>query len=170
MAHKRARAARTAVCNQSAAVFSYYVRIKIHQPLPADARGSCAHAVGSVTYRATEAVLGYVQAVLPEAVISDDVGQIMTLRAHRIRTREGQVWIGEQVRDYPARHCGLAELIVALEDVRVDRSVGTVRAGAAELTIVVAIMTIGTEDARSHCSHRRRSILIQLVQQKAWLR
>jgi hypothetical protein len=169
VAHQRARVGIAVVGNHSTVVFAYYVHVKVHEPLPSDVRGSCAHTVGSMAYRATEAVLGYVQVVLSEAFIGDNVVQIVTLSAHRIGPGHRQVGIGEKVRDHPARYCGLAELIVALEDVRVVRSVGTVRAGTAELAIVVAVVAIGAEDARSHRARRRRSILIQQVQQEAGL-
>lgn len=170
VAHQRARVAAMVVGNRNAVIFSDYVRVKIHQPLSADARGICSHTVSTVAYRAAKAVLRYVQAVLREAGVSDNLRQVVTLRAHSIRPGEGQVGSGKKVRDHSTRRRSLAELIVAFEDVRVVRSVRTVRPGAAELAIVVAVVAIGAEDARSHHARRRRSILIQQVQQEAGLR
>ena len=80
--------------------------------------------------------------MLREAGIGNDLRQVVTLRAHGIRPGEGQVGTRKKIRDHIARHRCLAELIVALQDVRVDRSMRTIRPGAAEFAIVVAVVTI----------------------------
>ncbi len=88
--------------------------------------------------------------MLREAGVGQYLGQVVALRTHRVRPGDAGVGIGKRIRDQSARDCRLAELIVALEDVRVDRSVRTVRAGAAELAIVVAVMAVRAEQLRAH--------------------
>ena len=73
----------------------------------------------------------------------------MALGAHRVRSGDAGIGIGKKIGDESAGHCSLAELVIALEDVRVDRAVRAVRAGAAEFAIVVAVVAIGAEDLRS---------------------
>ena len=78
--------------------------------------------------------------------------------------------LGKQIADQSARRRGLAELIIALEDMCVDRSMRAVGSGAAELAVVIAIVAIAAENSRSHRPRRGRAILIQHVDQQAGLR
>src|SRR5579863_2078595 len=96
--------------------------------------------------RAGKTVLRYVVAVPGEAGVSYDAAETMTLGTHPIRPVEAEIRIRKQVRDHSAGHRSLAELVIVLEDVRVDRPVRTVRPGAAKLAIVVAVMAVGAEN------------------------
>src|SRR5271169_6053896 len=103
-----------------------------------------------MAHRTGETVLRYVVAVPGEAGVGDDAAETMTLCAHPIRPVQAEIRIGEQVGDHSAGHRGLAELVVVLEDVRIDRPVRTIRPGAAKFTIVVAVVAVGAENANSH--------------------
>src|ERR1700722_7742030 len=105
--------------------------------------------------RTREPVLRYVVAVLLETSIRYHVSQIMTLGAHAIRSIETEIGIWKSVGDQSARRRGLAELIIVLEDMRVHRTVRTVRPGASKLAIIVAIVTVGAENLNSHQSRCR---------------
>ena len=148
--------------NRRAIALPHHVDVKIHQAFARSIRRNRAHAVGCMAHRTGEALPNYVPVVLPEADVSHDVAQIMTLGAHAIGSVEAEVWIGERIRCQSAWCRSLGKLIVVLEDVRVDRSVGTVRPSAAKFAIVVAVVAIGAEDLDSH-EARCRAILIQHV-------
>ena len=150
MAGQSAGVAAAVVGDRSAVVLRHHVNIKIHQAFARNSRGYRTHAVRSMADGTGEAVLRHVVAVLRKAGVSLDFVQIMTFGAHAVRAVEAYVWIGKQVRDLSARHSGLAELIVVLEDMRVDRTVRTVRADSTELAIVVAVVAITAENPDTH--------------------
>ena len=110
------------------------------------------------------------QIMLREAGVGKDLGQIVALRTHREGPCGTCIGIRKQIRDRSARNRRLVELIVALENVRVDRAMRTIRSGAAELTIVVAVMAIGAEDLSANQPRRSQSLLIQHIHQQAGLR
>ena len=93
MAHQRARATAPVEADGRAAIWPNHVPIEIHQPLSGHTGRCRAHAVGSMANRATETVLRDVQAVLRETRVRDHFGQVVALRAHRIRATDGQVGI-----------------------------------------------------------------------------
>ena len=170
MAHQRAGIGAVVVSDGSGAVRSHHVGIEIHQALSGDRRRSRSHAVRGVANRTAESILIGMQIVLREAGVRENLGQIVALRAHREGSGDAGIGIGEKIRDRSAGNCRLAELIVALENVRVDRPVRTIRSGAAELAIVVAVVAIGAEVLGAHQPRRRQSLLVQHVHQQARLR
>src|ERR1035438_2341850 len=97
------------------------------------------------------------QIVLRKAGVREDLSEIVALRAHRVRAGDAGIGIGEKIRDRSARDGRLAELIVALQNVRVDRPMRTIRSGATELPVVVAVVAVGTEDLSTDQARRCRS-------------
>src|SRR5271169_1377010 len=65
--YQRASVGRTVVGDGRGSILSHHANVKIHQPLPRDRWGSCAHPMGGVAYRTAKAVLRYVQAMIGEA-------------------------------------------------------------------------------------------------------
>lgn len=170
MASQGAGVGAAVVTNGCAIVLTHHVRVEVYQSLARYARRNRSHAVSGVARRTAESVLRYVESVLRKAVVRDDVTQIVTLRAHGIRPCNSKVRTGEQIRDQSSRSRCLAELVVALENVRIHRPMRTVRSIAPKFPIVVAIVAVRTKNAGPRCSRRRNSILIQLIDQKAGLR
>ena len=169
VAGQGASIAAAVIGNRCAVVLPHNVDVEIHQALARDSWGNRTHAVRRVADRTGEAILRYVVAVLREAGISHDFAQIVTLGAHAIGSIEAEVWIGKRVRHQSSRSRGLAELIIVLEDVRVDRAVGTIRPEPAEFAIIVAVVAIAAENPDSH-QPPCRAILIQHVGQQTGLR
>ena len=152
MAGQSAGIAAAVVGDWSAVVLPHHVNVKIHQAFARNPRSYRTHAVRSMAHGTGEAILRHVVAVLRKASVSLNLVQIMTFGAHAIRPIAGlRLDFGKQVRDLSAGHGGLAELIVVLEDMRVDRTVRTVRADSTELAIVVAVVAIAAE-TRGHPS------------------
>ena len=152
----------------SAIILSHNVGIEIDQPLARYSRRNRSHAVRGMAGRTGESILRYVVTVPLETGIRYHVGQIVTLGAHAIRSIETEVGIRKSVGDQSAWRRRLAELIIVLEDVRVHRTVRTVRPGASELSVVVAIVTVGAENLDSHQS-RRRAVLVQHIREQTGL-
>ena len=143
VAGQSASVAAAVVGDWCAVVLPHHVNVKIHQAFARNPRTHRTHAVRSMADGTGEAILRHVVAVLRKTGVSLNFVQIMTFGAHAVRPVEAYVWIGKQVRDLSAGHGGLAELIVVLEDVRVDGTVGAIRSGATKLAVVVAVMAIG---------------------------
>jgi len=146
VAHQRAGIVAVVVSDGSGAVRAYDVAVKIHQALAGDGRGYGSVSVRSVADRTAEPILIGMQIVLRKAGVREDLSQIVALRAHREGAGNAGIGIGEKIRDRSAGDGRLAELIIALQNVRVDRPVRTIRPGATELTIVVAVVAIGAKD------------------------
>ena len=157
------------VGNWCAVVLTYNVGIKVHQALARNTRGNRSHAVRRVADRTREAVLRYVVTVLEEGGITYHVAQVVALGAHAIGSVEAEVRIRKSVGNQSAGRRCLAELIIVLKDVRVHRTVRTIRPNAAELAIVVAVMAIGAEGLDSH-QPPWRAVLVQHVGQQTGLR
>jgi len=98
--------------------------------------------------------------VLTKARVRNDVGEVMALGAHRIRAVATGVQrrVRNQIRGNECtrpsrgpRSCGyLAELVATFKDVKILRPMRSIRPRSTELAIIVAIMTVGAEDARAH--------------------
>ncbi len=170
VAHQRAGIRPAIVGNGRAVIFSHHVGIEVHEPLAGDSGRNRSHAVGCMAGGATESILRDVQAVLRETVIGNHVAQVVTLAAHRVGSSDGEIGVGEEVGDEPARRSSLAELIVAFQNVRVHGPVRPIRSGAAKLAVVVAVMAIAAEDAGPGGARGCDSILIELVDEQAGLR
>ena len=169
MAGQRATVGSAVIGNRSAVVLTHHVDVEIHQALARHPGSHRTHAVRGMTRRTGESILRYVIAVMGETRVTHDVGQIMALGAHAVRSVETEVRIGEQVRDLAAWGRGLTELIVVLEDVRVDRAVRAIGPESAKLAIVVAVMAIAAQNPDS-LQTPCRAILIQHVGEQTGLR
>src|SRR5581483_3406580 len=104
----------------------------------------------AVANRTGESIIVYMPRVLVPACVGDHVSEVVTLTAQCVRSIHRQVGLGKQVGDQLARRRSLAEFVMPFEDVCPLGAMGTVRAGAAELAVIVGVMAIGTHDARSH--------------------
>src|SRR5579864_3950862 len=78
--------------------------------------------------------------------------------------------VGIKVGDQLARSRRLVGYVLPLQDVRPLRAVGTVRARASELAIVITVVAIGAEDLRAHGSSLGNTIEIQHIRKQAGLR
>src|ERR1051326_1454677 len=168
VAGQSAGVAAAVVSDRRTVVLSHHVDIEIDQSFSRYVRGYRAHAMGIVASRAGETVLPNMQAVLGKAGVSQHLAQVMTLRAHAVRSGEAHIRIREKIGDSTARCSCLAELIIVLEDVGVDRTMRTIGAAAAELAVVVAVVAIGAKGADAH-QPARRAVLVEHVGQKARL-
>src|SRR5664279_154247 len=105
--------------------------------------------MGGVTDRTAEPILRHVAVVLgPTGVVENQI-QVMTLRTHRIRTVGAQIRVGEGVGHQSSRRQRLAELVIALENMRIHRSMRTVGTVASKFAVVIAIVAVAAEYARS---------------------
>src|SRR5579864_885532 len=107
--------------------------------------------------------------VLRKAGVSKNLRQVVALGAHRERSSHTRIGIGKKIRDRSARDRCLAELIVALENMRVDRTVRTIRTSSTEFPVVVAVVAIGTKDLRADRPRRSQPFLVQHIRQQTWL-
>ena len=107
---------RTVVGNGRASILGNHVNIKIHQPLSRDIRGCCAHTVGSVAYRATEARVD-MALMLGEGGVCHDIAQIVAFAAHRVRPANAEIGVGIKIRDQLARPGCLAGNVLPFQDV-----------------------------------------------------
>lgn len=95
----------------------------------------------------------------------------MALCAHRIRPLGTQVRRHHRIVHRAARHNCLADDVIPFENVRITRTVWTIWSRAAKLPIVVAAMTIRTEDlVPDYPGGLGGAILIQHVGPQARLR
>ena len=162
-----------AVGNRDTAIGGDDVDIKIHEAFAGDGPRLCAHAVCGVANRAGEAILD-MPGVLAETGVRDQLIEVVALRAQRVGAAissalGAQDRVGKQIRNQPAGSGRLTELIPAFHDVGENRPVRSVWSNAAEFPIVVAIVTIGAENARAHRPPVRPAIEIQHGRAKAGL-
>ena len=132
-----------------AAILANHVRVEVHHALAADIRRDRTHSMRRVANGTAETFLPHVQTVFRETRVGENLCQIMALCAQCIRSRHTQIRIREQIRHGAARGGRLAELIIALQNVRINGPMWAIRTGPAKLAIVVAIVAIGTEDTSS---------------------
>ena len=168
VAGQSASVATPVIGNRGAIVLSHYIDVEIHQALARHPRGHRTHAVRGMAGRTGEAILRYVVTVMGEARVTDDIAQVMALGAYAVRSVETEIGIGKQICDLSTGCRGLAELIVMLEDVRVDRTVRAVWSESTKFAIVVAVVAIAAKNSHAHQAPRR-AILIQHVREQAGL-
>src|SRR5580704_15894480 len=89
--------------------------------------------------RTGEAILRDVIALPGKAGIRHDVRQAMTLGAHAVRSVGAEIGIRKCIGNQSAGRRRLAELVVVLQNMRVDGAMRTVRSASAKLAIVVAV-------------------------------
>ena len=107
--------------------------------------------------------------LIPARILHDLVGQVMAFAAQRVGSIDARIRIRCQIAYQATRHQCLAEDILPLEDMRPLGTVRAVRAGAAEFSIVVAVVAIGAKNLRAHRAALRHSVQIQHVAQKTGL-
>ena len=90
------------VRNRCSTVGSDYIDIEVDEPLTRYAAICASNAVGSVAYRAGEAVVDMAR-VLCERRVGNDLGEVVTFAAQGIGASHGQVGIGQQVSNGTAR-------------------------------------------------------------------
>ena len=151
------------------AVLGHDVDIEVHQPLPTDVRVVASQAVRRVTGRTAEAGVD-MALVLGETGIRHDIAQAVAFTAHGVRPVHAQVRISKQIHDELAGRHRLVEFVSAFQNVGPLGSMRPVWPRAAELAIVVRVVTIGAENLRSHRTSLRYAIEIQHVWQQTWLR
>ena len=143
--------------------------VEADQPLPGGIGTAASDTVRRVAGGATETSVD-MPPVLGKAGVLDDVGEVVTLPAQRIRTVRAEVGSREQVGDQLTRRGSLAEFIAAFEDVVPLRSMGADGAGASEFAVVVAVVAIGAENASSHRAGLNLAADIPHGRQQAGLR
>lgn len=108
------------------------------------------------------------------AFVAHDPGEIVALGAEGVRpavlTALGaQVRIHEQVRHQSTGSRSRAELIPALQDVRENGPMRTIRALAPEFPIVIAVVAVRTQNSVAHSSARCLPVKVQHVRKEAGL-
>ncbi len=124
-------------------VCANYVGVEVHQPLP---RNGCAvrpHSVSGVANRTGEASVDVERVLAETGVLNDLVSQVVTLAAQCIGAMDAEIGIRVKIRDRLSRSQRLTIEVFALENVRPLGSMRSVRTGASELAVVVAVVTIG---------------------------
>lgn len=116
-----------------------------------------------VAYRATKSLLIRMHVVLRETCIGEYLREVVALRAHREWASNAGIRIRKQISDDSPRHYRLRELVVALENVRIDRTMRTVGSGAAKLAIVIAIVAVRAQQLCSYGSCRCKTFFIEHV-------
>ncbi len=151
MAGQRAGVGAAVVSDGRTIVLADDIAVKIHHPLARYVGRYGPHAVRGVADGATETELVRVQVVLREAGVREDLPEVVTLGAHGIRPGDARIRSREKIGDCASWRCSLAELVIALENMSVDRAVRAIRSRAAKFSIVIAVMAVG---AILLCSHR----------------
>jgi hypothetical protein len=169
MAGQTARTGRPAVGDGTLAIRRDHVDVEVHKTLGRNSRHLRASSVRAVAYRAGEAVVDMAR-VLLEATVGHDAGQVVTLGAQRVIAGRREVRRKIQIGDRLSGDRCLAHIVAALENVRILRSMRTVRPRAPELAVVVAVMAIGAEDANAHGASLPGAIEIEHVRAQAGLR
>ena len=133
------------VRDRSGPVWRDYVAIEIDEALTGDGRRGPTHAMRSVTNGAGESGIHVGEMLAPTQV---QLGQIVALGAQGIGAGRAQIRVGIQILagDRLPGHGRLRELVLALENVTVLRSMRPVGTVPARLTAVVVVMAIGAED------------------------
>lgn len=88
--------------------------------------------------------------VLAEAGIRQDLLKVVTLAAQRVWSINGHIRVGEEAVQQSSRNGCHAELVSTLKNVAEPGSVRAVRPGPAEFSVVIAVVTIRTKDARAN--------------------
>jgi len=165
---------RAVVGDGEGAIRSDDLEIKIHQAFAGNSPRLRAHAMRRMAHGAREPILDHMPGMLAKAAAIHDLGEIVAFGAQGVRsaictTLGAQVGIGKQIRNEFACHGRLAELISSLQDMRKHRPMRAVGPGAAELTIVIAIVAVGAKYPRSHAATRSSAVQIQHVGTEAGL-
>src|SRR5437870_4184872 len=137
------------VRNGSSSVRRNHIDVKIDHSLSGRVSTLRAHTMCGMAGGTREAVIN-VAGVFAKARVAQDLVEVMALAAQRIGSVNCEVWIGEKVCQQLARSWSLADLVATLQNVDKFRPVGTIRPGAAKFAIVLAIVAVSTEDAKSH--------------------
>lgn|SRR5437016_3116175 len=157
------------VRNGSSSVRRNHIDVKIDHSLSGRVSTLRAHTMCGMAGGTREAVIN-VAGVFAKARVAQDLVEVMALAAQRIGSVNCEVWIGEKVCQQLARSWSLADLVATLQNVDKFRPVGTIRPGAAKFAIVLAIVAVSTEDAKSHGARGAGPIQIQHLAAQARLR
>lgn len=150
MAHQHTSVGGAAIGNRGSLILAHYVDVKIDEPFAGYVCADRTHSMGCVTNRARESVLGDMQAVLGPAGVGQNVGQIMTLGAHCVWTLLAQVRCRKQIGDRSPGRGSLAKLVIAFQDVRVDRAMRPIGTSTAKFAVVIAGMAVSAENLIAH--------------------
>src|SRR5579859_6895770 len=113
-----------------------------------------------VAYGAGKTVVRNMAAVLRPTRVGHDVVQVVALCAQRIWPLRAQIRRGGGVVHRSARNNGLRELIIPLQNVRIDRAVWPGWSCAAKFAIVVAGVAVGAENPCANQPPRRGAVLV----------
>lgn len=127
------------------------VNVKIYEPIPGDIPVAAAHPVGAMARGTRKAIID-MPGVLGKARVAQNLRQVVALPAHRVGTVHAEIRAGIEISDHQPGAHRLAELVAALKKMRPLRAMRTIRPGAAKFAIVIAIVAVGTKDARPHRS------------------
>ena len=158
------------VRNRKRVIRGHDIHVEIDQPFAGEVGACSAHAVGGVAYRTAKACIDVGAVLVPARVLQNLICYIVAFTAQRIRPVDARVGIGKEIADQLA-WCGrLAELILALQNVGPLGTVRTVRTGAAELPIVVAVVAIGAKNLGAHGAALGNAVEVQHAGPQAGLR
>lgn len=169
MASQTARTGRSSVGDGTLAIRSDHVDVEVHEALGGNCSYLRAASVCAMAHRAGEAVVDMASVIL-EAAVGHDAGEIVTLGAQRVIPGRCEVRRIIQIGDWLSRSGRLAHVIAPFKNVRIFRSVRTIRPRSAELAVVIAVVTIGAEDTHAHDASLPRAIEIEHIRAQAGLR
>jgi hypothetical protein len=124
--------------------------------------------MGGMTGGAGKTVVD-VARVLTEAGIRQHLLKVVTLAAQRVWSINGHIRVGEEAVQQASGNGCHAELVSALKDVAEPGSVRPIRPGAAEFSVVIAVVTIRAKDAHANGSRGVCPIEVQHLSAQAGL-
>lgn len=169
VADQCASASGTVVGDRRRTVGGDYVDIEIDEPVAGDIGVGASYSMGSVTHRAGESVVD-MASVLGEGGIGDDLGEVVALAAEGVGPGNREIGIRKEVADGGARRGGLTNFVAPFKNVRPLGTVWPIGPRASEFAIVIRVMAVSAEDARSHVPAERGSVELQHLSAQARLR
>lgn len=168
VANQRACIRGVTIGNGIRAIHSHNIRVKIHEPLPGNARTQGAHAVRGVAGRTREAVVD-VPGMFCETRVAHNIIQIMALSTECIGSVGAYIGSREQIADRRARSRSRADFVAPLQDVRPSGPMRPVWSGPAGLTVVIAAVAIAAENLHAHRATRSNAVQLQQIGSKTRL-
>ena len=169
MTSQGARVGSAIVRNGSSPIGRNHVDIKIDHSFSGSVSTLRAHAMRGMANGTGEAIIN-VPGMFAKGRVSQDLFEVVALAAQCIGPVNSEIRIGEKICHQLPRSRSLAELVATLQNVKVLRSVRSIRPGAAKFPIVITIVAIRAEDSRSHQPRGSGAVLIQHVCEQAGLR
>jgi hypothetical protein len=109
-----------------------------------------------------------VPSMFAEAGVGQHLIEVVAFATQCIGPVNSQIRVGKKVCHQLPRSRSLADLVATLQNVEVFRSAGTIRSDAAKFPTVVAVVTVGAQNAQPHGACRTGPIQIQHLAAQGW--